>query len=437
MEYLWDKDVNRRRYHALSGDADTDVLIIGGGIAGIMCAYKLHESGVDCMLLEAKRIGGGITKGTTAVLTAQHDTLYTDLIQKYGRKKANLYLNANLDAVKSIRRLSERFPCDFEDRPSIMYTTKDATKLRREVEAVRSLGGDAEFTTDVPLPFAVLGAVRYDKMAQFHPLKFMYAAAQNLNIYENTFVTKLNINSGRRVTAETNRGRVRAKKVIVTTHYPFINRYGLYFMKLYQKRSYVIALKCAPELGCTVDNYDTDGVYMRNYKDLLIIGAGTHRTGKHGGFEAVRAFARKYYPNARERYAWANQDCVSLDGVPYIGRYSPSTPNVYVASGFNLWGMTTSVVSAELLTDMVLGRKNKYEEVFKPDRSMLNGQLLCNAGETVIDLAVPKPRRCTHLGCALVWNPTENSWDCPCHGSRFDAGGRLINGPAMHDAVVK
>ncbi len=432
MEYLWEDGVSAPEFPALAGDASTDVLVIGGGMAGILCARKLHDAGIEYMLLEASKIGSGMTRGTTAVLTAQHDTLYTDIEKRYGRGRAKMYLDANVEAVNGFRALASRYPCDLRDVPSVMYTVKDAERLRQEERFVRSLGFGAEFTTDVPLPFPVKGAVRYPGMAEFHPLKLLYGAAEGMNIYEHTRVTKISGN-----TVETDRGRVRAKKIIVAAHFPFKNSRGLYFLKLYQKRSYVIALEGGPELGCTVDNYDPDGVYMRNYGDLLIIGAGTHRTGKSGGFEAVRQFAKTYYPDARERYAWANQDCVSLDGVPYIGRYSPNLPDVYVASGFNLWGMTTSMFSSEVLFDMVRGKKNKFAPVFAPDRSIMHGQLLANAGEAALELAMPKVRRCPHMGCALTWNPEERSWDCPCHGSRFSADGNLICGPALHGANVK
>lgn len=432
MKYLWTENVPRPEFPELEGDASTDVLVIGGGMAGVLCALKLHEAGINYMLLDASHIGSGMTRGTTAVLSAQHDTLYSEIMKQLGHERAWLYLDANVNAVDSFRALSKRFACDLVDLPSVMYTVKDPKPLMDEAKTVRALGIDAEFTTDVPLPFPVTGAVRYPNMAQFHPLKFLYAASKGLNIYENTFVEKVKGH-----TAITNKGSVKAKKIIIATHYPFKNSRGLYFMKLYQKRSYVIALDGAVQLGCTVDNYDEDGVYMRNYGDLLIIGSGTHRTGKNGGFEAVRHFAEKYYPDAKERYAWANQDCVSLDGVPYIGRYSPNLRDVYVASGFNLWGMTTSMIASEILCDMVQGKKNEFAPVFAPDRGMLHGQLFANLGETVIDFAVPTVRRCPHMGCALKWNPTEKSWDCPCHGSRFDADGSLICGPAMHGIDVK
>jgi len=433
MDFLWDKNVTPPNFPTLDGEQETNVLIIGGGMVGILCALQLREAGADYILVEGKKIGSGITKGTTAVLTAQHDTLYQDMIKKFGKGKAERYLKANLGAVERFRKLSERISCDFEDKPSVMYSLHDRTRMEREAEAVRSLGFDAEFTACTPLPFPVAGAVRYPGMAQFHPLKFLYSAAKGLNLYENTFVRKLD-----GTTAITEHGRIRAKKVIIATHYPFVNRHGMYFMKLYQQRSFVTALENAPDLGCTVVDAAENGIYLRNYNGLLLVGGGDHRTGaKGGGFAVPRAFARRYFPEAREKYAWANQDCVSLDGVPYIGPYSAGLPDVYTASGFNLWGMTTSLAASEILTDLVMGRANPFAPAFAPDRNMLTGRLFQNIGTTFLDFMTPVTKRCSHLGCALKWNAAEHSWDCPCHGSRFDEHGRLIDNPAKRDSHVE
>ncbi|NCC08767.1 MAG: FAD-dependent oxidoreductase [Clostridia bacterium] len=313
-----------------------------------------------------------------------------------------------------------------------MYSLDDKAMMEREAAAVRSLGFDAEFTTTTPLPFDVAGAVRFPNMAQFHPLKFLYGAAKGLNIFENTFVQKLD-----GTTAINERGEIQANKVIVATHFPFINSHGLYSAKLYQQRSYVIALENAPELGCTIEDVAENGVYLRNYNGLLLVGGGGHRTGQKGdAFAAPRAFAERYFPHAKEKLAWANQDCVSLDGAPYIGAYSKGMPNVYVASGFNLWGMTSSMVAAEILADLVQSRHNEFAAAFAPNRSILTGQLFANMGTTLLNFVTPTTKRCSHLGCALKWNSLEHSWDCPCHGSRFEADGKLIDSPAMKDSRV-
>lgn len=427
--YLWTQGLTPPRFPALPGDVETPVLVIGGGLAGVLCSLRLQQAGVEHLLVEGGRIGQGITKGTTAVLTAQQDTLYQDMIRRHGREMAALYLQANCRAVEQYRRLAAQFPCDFETLPSVMYSVDDAAKMQQEAAAVRSLGLPARFQRRTAMPFPVAGAVLYPGMAQFHPLKFLYAAARNLPIYEDTFVERLE-----GTTAVTRRGRIRAQKVIVATHFPFINRRGLYFMKLYQQRSYVVALQGAPAIGCTIEDVRPGGIYLRNYGGLLLVGGGSHRTGKQKpgqGFAAPRDFAEKYYPQAKEVAAWANQDTVPLDGVPYIGPYSSAMPQVFVATGFNLWGMTTSMVAANILCDAVCGRENPYAAAFRPQRTALTGQLFANLGQTLLTFVTPTAPRCPHLGCALKWNAAEHSWDCPCHGSRFDRHGRLQDNPAM------
>lgn len=429
MEYLWTKGLEPPVYPQLVGDQKTDVLVIGGGMAGVLCALRLHRAGVDSMLVEAKQIGLGITKGTTAVVSAQHSTLYQDLIRQLGLEGAKTYLDANLQAVAQFRRLAEDISCDFEDTPSILYSRTDRNKMEQEAAAVQSLGFGAEFLTETPLPHRIAGAVAFPGMAQFHPLKFLYGAAKGLRIFENTFVQRLE-----NTTAYTTDGCIRAKKVIVATHFPFINRHGLYFLKLYQKRSFVIAIEHPEPLGCTLEAQAESGVYLRSYGNLLLIGGGDRRTGKKGeDFDVPRAFVRRFYSDAKEVFAWANQDCISLDGVPYIGTYSRSCPNVFVASGFNAWGMTGSMVAAEILTELVLERKNPYPFVFDPSRSMISPQYFTNLGESMIHFVTPTKKRCPHMGCALQWNPVEQSWDCPCHGSRFDQNGHLIDNPAKKD----
>lgn len=432
MDFLWTKDIEQVSFSELKSDIDTDVIVIGGGMAGILCATELQKAGADYVLLEGRKIGHGITKGTTAVLTAQHDTLYQDMIKKFGKEKARLYLEANLEAVKKFRNLSKDISCDFEEKPSVMYSTDSRSLMEREAQAVKSIGFDAEFTDDIDLPVEIAGAVIYPGMAQFHPLKFLYSAAKGLNIYENTFVRKIE-----GTTAITDRGIIRGKKIIIATHFPFVNSHGMYFMKLYQKRSYVIAYENTKPLNMTVEDIGENGFYMRNYKNLLLIGGGDHRTGKQGGgYKAISNFAEKYFPGSKEKYRWSNQDCVSLDGIPYIGKYSPTLPNVYVACGFNLWGMTTSMYASEMLTDLAMGKKNRYAEVFDTGRSIITTQLFLNLGNTFIDFCVPTTKRCSHLGCALKWNPLEHSWDCSCHGSRFTESGELIDNPAMKDINI-
>ena len=429
MGSLWEQTWEKPNFPAQDGDLSTDVLIIGGGMAGILCAYRLHCAGVPYVLAEAETICGGITKNTTAKLTSQHGLIYDKLISRFGIQRAKQYLAANQAALQAYRTLCRDMDCGFEEKAAYVYALDDRRKLQREVNALEKLGVPAEFTDELPLPFPVAGAVKFPNQAQFHPLKFVSGLAKGLRVYEHTRVREL-IGT----TAVTNHGRIRAKKVIVATHFPFLNKHGSYFLKLYQHRSYVIALQGAPDVdGMYVDASRT-GLSFRNCQNLLLLGGGGHRTGKRGGgWRELRDFARRHYPQAEEQYRWAAQDCMSLDGVPYIGPYSASTPDLYVAAGFNKWGMTSSMVSAMLLSDLVQGKNSPYGEVFSPSRSILRPQLAVNGFEAVSSLLTPTVRRCPHLGCALKWNPVEHTWDCPCHGSRFTEDGKRLDGPATGD----
>lgn len=426
MRSLWEKTTEAGRSNCLDRDIETDVLIIGGGMAGLLCAYMLHQSGIPYLLAEAETVGSGITKNTTAKITSQHGLIYHTLIQRFGAEKAKQYLEANEAALEKYRSLCSGIDCDFEEKTSYVYSFDHPQKIEKELTALERLGAQAEFSDRLSLPFPIAGAVKYPNQAQFHPLKFITAISKGLHIYERTPVREL---VG--TTAITDHGRISAKKIIVATHFPFLNKHGSYFIKLYQHRSYVTALENAPHLeGVYVDEAEK-GMSFRTYGNLLLVGGGGHRTGKKGGnWRELRGFARQYYPNASEKYHWATQDCMTLDGVPYIGAYSANTPDLYVATGFNKWGMTSSMAAALLLCDMVLGKQNPYSELFSPSRSILRPQLAVNGFEAAASLLTPTPKRCPHLGCALKWNPCEHTWDCPCHGSRFSEDGKLIDNPA-------
>jgi glycine/D-amino acid oxidase-like deaminating enzyme len=416
----------------LSGDINCDVLVIGGGMAGVLCAHELQKNGADTVLAEGRRLGSGATGNTTAVITAQHDTRYLTLVKKFGAEKAAGYLQANLQAVEAFHRLSKEIMFDFEERPSVVFTTSDTQGLRRELDTVRSLGFNRAEWVDggaaPALPLDIKGGVQFPGMGQMHPLKLLYGLAGRLErVYENTFVTKIN-----KTTAFTDGGCIKAKNIIIATHFPFINRAGLYFMKLYQARSYVLALEDAAQIDATCVD-DESGLYFRNYQNLLLVGGGDARTGRTRGYCDVRRFAEKNYPNSPVRYQFAAQDCMSLDGVPYIGAYSPLMPGVYAVSGFGEWGMTSSMVAARLLADELCGKANEFSKVFSTRRSILRKQFWANLGETLINFAKPTAKRCTHMGCSLTRNKEEGTWDCRCHGSRFDGGGALIDNPAMKD----
>jgi len=423
---IWANTCELPSFPCLDGDLKTDVLIVGGGLAGLLCAYHLAQEGVDYALIEADAICHGVTRNTTAKITSQHGLIYQKILKRFDADTARLYHQANELALERYRRMAEDIPCDFEEKDAYLYALDDTRALDRELDALNKAGIHADFVKTLPLPFRVSGALCFRDQAQFHPLRFASGIAKGLNIYEHTPMQSYE--NGAVVTP---RGTIRATRIIMASHFPIINKHGSYFLKMYQDRSYVLALQNAQNADGMYLDASGSGLSLRSQGDALLIGGGSHRTGKHStGWRAAEAFAKKHYPAAREICRWAAQDCITLDGVPYIGQYSAGTPNLFVATGFQKWGMTSSMVSAMILCDLVQGRENPYAHVFDPSRSMLRPQLFVNALESTAHILRPTAPRCPHLGCALRWNRIEHSWDCACHGSRFSKDGTLLDNPA-------
>ncbi len=429
MKSIWQTNLQKPTFPTLEGEVQTDVLIIGGGLTGLLCAHLLRQAGVDCILAEANTICGGVTHNTTAKVTYHHGAVFDTMVRRYGVSYASAYLRANQAALERYREMAKGIDCDFTEVTSYVYSCDDRDKLTAEVTALQKLGCTATYVRDLPLPIATVGAVCVPCQAQFHPLKFAYALAKNLPVFEHSRITNID-----RDRAATEHASIRAKRILVATHFPLLNRHGAYFLKLYQHRSYVLALRGAPDVhGIYVDAAE-QGMSFRNYDDLLLLGGGGHRTGKQGGgYAELERFAAHHYPSASEVCRFATQDCMSLDDIPYIGNYAKRTPSLYVATGYNKWGMTSSMVAAHLLTDLILGKPNEYAAVFSPARTILRPQLLVNTGESILGLLRPTAPRCSHLGCALHYNKQEHTWDCACHGSRFAESGEVLDNPATEN----
>lgn len=429
MNAIWENGVHLRQYPQLDHDLRTDVLIIGGGMAGLLCAWNLTRAGVDCTLIEKERLLSGVSGRTTAKITSQHGLIYDKLLRTLGPERAKLYWQANEAALGVYRDLAETAECDFSIQYSYLYSTSDIKPLEAELSALESLGIPAAWKSGLNLPFPVTGAICFPDQGQFHPMKFAAHISEGLRIYENTKAISFVGNQ-----VKTPGGTITAEKVIVATHFPLLNKHGAYFLKLYQQRSYVIALENAKPVEGMYLDIARNGLSLRDAGGLLLLGGGGHRTGKQGmGWALTEGAAEQYYPQAKSVARWATQDCMTLDGVPYIGQYSKGTPDLYVATGFQKWGMTSSMATALLLTDLIRGRENPCADLFSPSRSMMTSQFFINSAESTFNLLRPTRPRCPHLGCALRWNKQEHSWDCPCHGSRFDSHGKLLNNPATDD----
>ncbi|SQI03599.1 FAD-dependent oxidoreductase [Clostridium perfringens] len=477
MKSVWSESCKFRKREALNKDIKTDVLVIGAGIAGVLTAYMLKQKGREVVVIDAAEIASGNTKNTTAKITSQHDLIYSKLIAEFGEEKARQYAKANELAIKKYKEIIEdkRIECDFEEKPAYVYSLNEIDVLKEEVEAAKNLGIDAEFVDEANLPFKINGAVKFNNQAQFNPLKFLKGISNELIIYENTRALEIKENL-----VVTSGGNITANNIVVATHYPIMNAPGYYFMKMHQERSYVLALENTSEIDGMYIDINKEGYSFRTYNNLLLLGGISHRTGENeegGSYDKLRKVAKELYTKAKEKYYWSAQDCMTIDGIPYIGRYSSETPNIYVATGFNKWGMTSSMVSAMIISDMILEKENDFSEIFSPRRFDLSLSIN-NIANDLIETAknfiaqkvyIPSSEiehiknghggiieyngekvgvyknkegkeffvstKCTHLGCQLSWNADELTWDCPCHGSRFDYKGRLIGSPATKDLV--
>jgi len=473
MESVWNSGFAFRKREILSEDIECDIVIIGAGIAGLLTAYMLNKSGREVVVIDAKTIGSGNTRNTTAKITLQHDLIYNTLIKEFGEEKARQYAKANELAIKKYKEIidQEKIDCDFEEKDAYIYSLNDIKPIEDEYNAAKRLGIDAELVDELSLPFDVEGALKFKHQAQFNPLKFLKPISENLTIYENTRALDIEEN----VVITTN-GNISAKHIVVATHYPFLNTPGYYFMRMHQERSYVLALENAQDVNGMYIGNDENGYSFRNYNNLLLFGGVSQRTGENeegGAYDELRKAAQKLYPNSIEKYHWSAQDCMTLDNIPYIGQYSSKTPNIYVATGFKKWGMTSSMVAAMIISDMIVGKENDFSEIFSPKRFDLSASMK-NAANDVMKTAknfiaqrinIPEEHvgnipnghgaiieykgqkagvykdkedkiftvstKCTHLGCELHWNADELTWDCPCHGSRFDYMGNWIESPTV------
>ena len=448
MKSLWESTVRIPKRRSAEGLYERDVVVIGAGMTGILTAWQLQKAGKRVAVLEAGRIAGGQTGRTTAKITSQHGMIYSRLLREVGQKKARLYAEANQRAISEYEHIIKKngIDCNFERLPAYLYSTSDRTGLCSEAAAASALGIIAHEAEIHELPFVAVGAVCFEDQAQFNPLKFIRALAAKLEIYENSPVKSV----GSQIVC-TDRARFLTKSVVFATHYPLKDIPGFYFLRQHQERSYVVALKNCEPLHGIYYSVDAAGLSLRSAGDILLLGGNSHRTGesrKGGAFGSLKAAACKFYPKAEIVHMWAAQDCMPHDGIPLIGRYSLWHPNWYVATGYGKWGMTSSMVAAMLLTDMITGKRNPWESLFSPRRirpeaarenfrrdmkesvrglwtGLTRGKEKCRCGEGEFRA------RCTHMGCKLVWNPHEKTWECPCHGSRFDGAGRLLDGPAQ------
>lgn len=489
-EAYWLQNTGLSTYPKLQEDIDTEVAIIGGGMTGITSAYLLAKEGKKVVLLEAGRILNGTTGHTTAKLTAQHGLIYDELLSHFGKEQTQAYYQANAEAMKFVRDLvnQQQIDCDFSVEDAYLFTNsqQEMQKLINEYEAYEKLGiTEREYKTSMPIPVEAKAAVVMRNQAQFHPVKYLRHLVEEFTklggtIYEHT--TAVDIEEGNKPRVTTRDGfKVSCQHMIVCSHTPFYDVKGFYFSRLSISRSYVLAVKTEQEFpGGMYINVEQPTRSLRytemNGERLVLFSGDRHKTGHdknpHQHYEALEDFAEKTFGIKEIPYRWSAQDPATLDKIPYIGNYSATLSNIYVATGYRKWGMTNSTNAARLMTDLILERDNPYKDVFDPSRFhadpdvkkfiSVNAQVAKELVKGKLELPSVRPEElknnegaavlingeragaycdengelhlvdttCTHMGCELEWNNGDRSWDCPCHGSRFSYQGEVLDGPA-------
>lgn len=492
MNSLWIGETEKINSNGkLSGDTSADVCIIGAGISGITLSYYLTKKGYKTIVIERNEIGHGVTGHTTAKITSQHSLIYHYLSNQYGIKFAKKYFEANEEAIKNVEEIvrENNIDCDFERKDNYIYTINEENveKIDEEAESLKYININAEKVEKSDLPFKIQKGVVFKNQAQFNPLKYLvgltkYILDKGGRIYTNSLCTDIK-RRDEEYEVYANGHKAYAKYMVLASQYPFLKVPGFYFAKMYQSSSYVIGIKTKEKLP--KDMYlsiDEPNFSFRTAGDILLIGGAGHKTGSKVDYNetygVLEKKAKELYPDCEIKYRWSTRDAISLDKIPYIGEYSSLMPNLYVMTGFNKWGMTSSNVAANIIADKISNGGNVYEDIFKATRlkpitnkdemknmivdgtkSLILDRIKAENIETediknnsggVIDIdgtkvGVYKDETgktfyvkpvCTHLGCILEWNDADKTWDCPCHGSRYDRFGKNIYDPGIKNLEI-
>ena len=492
----WVDSVDLPDFPSLQSDIEADVCVVGAGIVGVTTALLLKRAGLSVALVEMDEVLRGTTGYTTAKITSTQSTIYQQLLKEHGEHTAIAYAAANDSALAQMRAfVDEGIDCDLETRPNYVYaeSEQEIESIRKEVEAAQAAGLDVSFVEGIKeLPFGIAAALRQEGQAQFHPLKYLKHLLAELEedgapVFERSRVVE--VDEGDPNVVSTEAGSVTCRDVVIATGYPILDR-GLYFARVHPKRSYAIS-------GAVPRHKLIEGMYisvdqptrsLRTIDDgnrvLLLVGGEGHAVGQEteteGHYARLEEWARERFDMHEVTHRWATQDGSTVDTVPYVGTLRRGSDHLFVATGFGKWGMTNGTAAAMLISDLITGNDNPFAELYNPHRVNLRASMSKflrenikvakhffgdrvshpqggdlselghgDAAVTGVGLERVAAYRdgdgqlytvsavCTHLGCVVTWNPAEKTWDCPCHGSRFDFEGKVIHGPALHDLEKK
>ncbi|MFC3038878.1 FAD-dependent oxidoreductase [Virgibacillus xinjiangensis] len=489
-ETYWRDSIELPTFPPLEESISVDVAIAGAGITGITAAYLLSSQNIKVAVLDADQILNGTTGHTTAKITAQHGLIYDEFIQHFGEEVASKYYQAAEEAKELIKQNIEKhqIECDFQTEDAYIYTNEDSyvQQLQKEKEAYDKLGIPGELTDHLPLNLAVKSALMMKNQAQFHPLKYLKALTelcieQGVKFYENTVATDVEYNNQPAILTKDGH-RITCKNIIAATHFPFQDKRGLYFARMYAERAYVLGIKTSQKYpGGMYINAESPTRSIRsttfNGEKLWLISGENHKTGQGKPtmehYNALQAFSEENFDMEEVVYRWSAQDLTTLDKIPYVGSLEKDQDHILIATGYRKWGMTNGTIAAKILTDKILKKENAYAEIYQPSRfkghpgirefaqinadvvkHMVRGKMeqrerkideLLADDAAVIRINGQRAgaykdkeenlhvvdTTCTHMGCEVEWNSGDRTWDCPCHGSRFSYTGDVIEGPAQ------
>ncbi|RDY29334.1 FAD-dependent oxidoreductase [Romboutsia weinsteinii] len=487
-ESYWILSSQGKSYKSLKENTKANTLVIGAGITGITTAYLLAKQGIDVVLVDADKIAYGSSGRNTGKVTAQHDNMYSKINKKYGMDVARLYYKANESALNLIEEIikENKIDCHFERLSSYIFTERDdyVKDIQDEYKICSDIGIDCEYHNKLDIPLDIKAALSFKNQGQFNPKKYLDGLIKvverlGVRIYEDSPIEDLE--KGDVCTARTRDGyTIECKKLVIASHLPWYDGLNLYFAKEDQERSYLIGATLNSDLpkGMYI-NLERPSLTFRTYEGenqkLLIFGGGDHKVGQGGKegeiYENLKQFAREKFNLSDFKYQWSAQDCMSFDDMPFVGNVNTKQENVYVGTGYSKWGMTNGTMAASLISNLILKKSSIYEDIFKPTRvgvymtkdfvlenlnvamNYVSGKLSSGKEETTLEknqgeiVNIDGKRygaykddkgelyivdiTCTHLGCELKFNGAEKTWDCPCHGSRFDYKGNILEGPAL------
>ncbi len=470
MNTFWNDNISKKDFPALKEDISCDALVVGGGLCGVLTAYKLNKSGLRVVLVEKETLGSGQSSLTTAKITLAHGEIFNTIRKNFGDEATKIYAKCGLDAIDDYRKIikNERIDCDFKSQCAYLYSLYGERHVKTEYEAAVAAGVHCSIVYDTTLPFEIKAAIKFPSQAVFHPLKFIYELSRGLEIYENTNVLEF---SAGKVVCEN--GTITAKNIIITTNYPSVGDLKLLLpLKLHRKMAHACAFSGTGDLGAMFIGID-GGYNYRSHGDTLIVSGENHVSGEGvpGVYERIIQDTKKNFPEAELITSWSAEDSTAVDILPYIGKFRSGQVDLFTATGFRTWGMTMSMTAATLIRDIILGQDNPATELFSPSRFKFSsaeglGGMVSRTAKGIIASRFSLPEEevgklgrgcgkivmhmgrkvaayvdedgnvhtcepyCPHRKCELKWNSDDKTWDCPCHGSRFDYDGNLLTGPA-------